>query len=146
MYFSTLSPIFSQEIKTFSVNGYVQDKGSGEKLIGCYVFDSVSNKGVTTNAFGYFNITQNEGNCKILARYLGYVDQSISFTIHNDTTIIIKLAVSQPIHVSEVTVVGSGSEAKLSQAQMGQIAITNKDVKTLPVFLGEPDVMRSLQI
>jgi hypothetical protein len=39
----------------------VQDKESAEKLIGCYVFDSVSNKGVTTNAFGYFNITQNEG-------------------------------------------------------------------------------------
>ena len=29
---------------------------------------------------------------------------------------------------------------------MGQMTMTNKDVKTLPVLLGEPDVMRSLQI
>ena len=142
----TLSPVFSQGIKTFSVNGYVQDKESGEKLIGCYVLDSVSKKGVTTNAFGYFNVTQNEGDCKILAHYLGYVDQAISLRIDKDTTIIIRLATSQPFKLGEVTVVGSGSEAKLSQAQMGQMTMTNKDVKALPVFLGEPDVMRSLQI
>ncbi len=141
-----LSPVFSQSIKTFSVNGYVQDKGSGENLIGCYVINSVSKKGVTTNAFGYFNITQNEGDCKILAHYLGYVDQSINLKISKDTTIIIKLATSQPIKLGEVTVVGSSPEAKLSQAQMGQMTMTNNDVKALPVFLGEPDVMRSLQI
>jgi hypothetical protein len=142
----TLSPVFSQNIKTFSVNGYVQDKESAEKLIGCYVFDSVSKKGVITNAFGYFNITLNEGDCKILAHYLGYVDQSINLKINKDTTIIIKLATSQPIKLGEVTVVGSSPEAKLSRAQMGQMTMTNKDVKALPVFLGEPDIMRSLQI
>lgn len=146
IYLFILSPVFSQDIKTFSINGYVQDKESAERLIGCYVFDSVSNKGVTTNAFGYFNITQNEGECKIRAHYLGYVDQAIRLTINNDTTIIIKLATSQPFKLGEVTIVGSGSEAKLSQAQMGQMTMTNKDVKALPVFLGEADVMRSLQI
>jgi hypothetical protein len=146
IYLFILTPVFSQNIKTFSVNGYVQDKESAEKLIGCYIFDSASKKGVTTNAFGYFNISQNEGNCKILAHYLGYVDQSINLKINKDTTIIIKLTTSQPIKLDEVTVVGSGSEAKLSRPQMGQMTMTNKDVKALPVFLGEPDIMRSLQI
>jgi hypothetical protein len=56
------------------------------------------------------------------------------------------LNTSQPFKLGEVTVVGSGSEVKLSQAQMGQMTMTNKDVKALPVLLGEPDVMRSLQI
>ena len=141
----TLSPVFSQNIKTFSVNGYVQDKESGEKLIGCYVLDSASKKGVLTNAFGYFSISQSEGNSKILVHYLGYANQSISLKINKDTTIIIKLT-SQPIKGDEVTVVGSGSEEKLSRAQMGQMTMTNKDVKELPVLLGEPDIMRSLQI
>ena len=110
IYLFILSPVFSQNIKTFSVNGYVQDKESGEKLIGCYIFDSVSNKGVTTNAFGYFNLTQNEGDCKILAHYLGYVDQSINLNINKDTTIIIKLNTSQPFKTDEVTVVGSNPD------------------------------------
>ncbi len=141
-----LPPVFSKNINTFSVNGYVQDKESAEKLIGCYVFDSVSKKGVATNAFGYFNITQNEGDCNILTHYLGYVDQSISLTINKDTTIIIKLAPSQPIKLGEVTVVGSRPETKLLQTQMGQMTMTNKDVKEQPVLLGEPDVMRLLQL
>ena len=140
------SLIFSQNIKTFSVNGYVQDKESGEKLIGCYVFDSANKKGALTNAFGYFSISQSEGDCKILARYLGYVDQSINLNINKDTTIIIKLNTSQPFKTDEVTVVGSNPDVKLLQTQMGQMTMTNKDVKALPVFLGEPDVIRSLQI
>jgi len=143
---STPSPVFLQQIKTYSVNGYVQDKESGEKLIGCYVFDAVSKKGVTTNAFGYFNLTQNEGDCNILARYLGYIDQSISLKINKDTTIIIKLSTSQPFKLDEVTVTGSSDEVQLLRPQTGQMTMTNKDVKALPVFLGEPDVMRSLQI
>ena len=146
VYLFTFSPIFSQNIKSYSVNGYVQDKENGEKLIGCYVIDSVSKKGVITNAFGYFNITLNDGNCNILAHYLGYVEQSISLKINKDTTIIIKLATSQPIKLGEVTVVGSSPDEKLSLAQMGQMTMTNMDVKALPVFLGEPDIMRSLQI
>ncbi len=142
----TLSPVFSQNRKTFSVNGYVQDKESGEKLIGCFVFDSAGKKSVTTNAFGYFNIALNEGEKKIVAHLFGYFEQSITLTVINDTTIVIKLITAQPFKIGEVTVVGSGSEAKLSQAQMGQMIMTNKDVKALPVFLGEPDIMRSLQI
>jgi hypothetical protein len=142
----TFSSIFSQNNKSYSVNGYVQDKESGEKLIGCYVFDSANTKGVFTNAFGYFSISQSEGDCKILARYLGYIDQSISLKINKDTTIIIKLNTSQPFKTDEVTVVGSSPDVKLLQTQMGQMTMTNKDVKSLPVFLGEPDIMRSLQI
>jgi hypothetical protein len=140
------TPVFSQNIKTFSINGYVQDKESGENLIGCYVFDSANKKGVFTNAFGYFSISQSEGDCKILASYLGYVDQSISLKINKDTTIIIKMNTSQPFKADEVTVVGSSPDIKLLQTQMGQMTMTNKDVKALPVFLGEPDVIRSLQI
>ena len=76
----TFSSIFSQNNKSYSVNGYVQDKESGEKLIGCYVFDSANKKGAFTNVFGYFSISQGEGDCNILARYLGYIAQSITGT------------------------------------------------------------------
>jgi len=141
----TLSPVFSQSIKTFSINGYVQDKESGEQLIGCYVVDSASNKGVVTNAFGYFNILLDAGISKILIHYVGYSDQTTNLHINKDTTIVIKLS-TQPINLDEMTIVGSNPEAKLSRPQMGQITMTNKEVKQLPVLLGEADVMRALQI
>ena len=145
IFFFTLSRVFSQNIKTFSVNGYVQDKESGEKLIGCYVVDSANKKGVVTNAFGYFNIILEAGTGKILASYIGYSEQTITLHINKDTTIVIKLS-TQPINLDEMTIVSSNPEAKLSRPQMGQMTMTNKEVKQLPVLLGEADVMRALQI
>ncbi|MCX6142663.1 MAG: carboxypeptidase-like regulatory domain-containing protein [Ignavibacteriales bacterium] len=145
IYLFILSPVFSQNIKTFSVNGYVQDKESGEKLIGCYVLDSASKKGVLTNAFGYFNILLEAGTSTILVHHIGYSDQTTNLHINKDTTIVIKLS-TQPINLDEMTIVSSNSEAKLSRPQMGQMTMTNKDVKKLPVLLGEADVMRALQI
>jgi hypothetical protein len=141
----TLSPVFSQSKKAFSVNGYIQDKESSEKLIGCYVFDSASKRGVLTNSFGYFNIILNEGNNKVIAHFFGYADQTIGLSIKKDTTIIIKLTTVQPVKIDEVTVVSSNSEAKLSHPQMSQMNLTSKDVKKLPVLLGEADVMRAIQ-
>ena len=141
----TLSSIFSQNKKSYSVNGYVQDKESAEKLIGCYVLETASNKGVLTNAFGYFHILLEAGTSKILVRYMGYSDQTINLYINKDTTIVIKLS-TQPINLADMTIVGSNSEATLSRPQMGQMTMTNKNIKELPVVLGEADVMRALQI
>jgi hypothetical protein len=141
----TLSSMFSQNKESYSVNGYVQDKESGEKLIGCYVSDSASNKGVLTNAFGFFHIMLNAGTSKILLHYIGYSDQTTTLHIYKDTTIVIKLS-TQPINLDDMTIVGPNSEANLSRPQMGQMTMTNKDVKKLPAFLGEADVMRALQI
>ena len=82
IYLFILSPVFSQNIKIFSVNGDVQDKESGEKLIGCYVLDSASKKGVLTNAFGYFNILLEAGTSKLLVNYIGYSDQTTNLHIN----------------------------------------------------------------
>jgi hypothetical protein len=140
-----LSPVVSQNVKTFSVNGYVQDRESGEKLIGCDVIDSASRTGVLTNAFGYFNIRPEGGISKILVHFIGYSDRTTNLHITKDTTIVIKLS-TRHISVDEVTVVSSNAEAKLSRPQVGQMTMTNKDVKRLPVLLGEADVMCAVQI
>ena len=132
--------------KTHTVNGFVEDARTNEKLIGCFVFDSISNRGIVTNSFGYFNLTLNEGSCNIIGHNFGYVNSSIICNLQKDTTIIIKLNTANPTNIAEVTVSNSTYEAKLSRPQMGLLNITNKDVKQLPSLLGEADVMRAIQI
>lgn len=142
----TIPSAFSQLKKAYSINGYIQDKETGEKLIGCYVLDSLSKRGIQTNSFGYFNLSLNEGNCIIHLHNLGYANYSLALNLHKDTTIIIKLSASLPTNINEVRVVNSKSEANLSRPQMGLLNISNKDVKEIPVLLGEADVMRAIQI
>ena len=136
---------YSQVKKVYSISGYIQDIESGEKLIGCVVFDSELRRSVITNSFGYFNLSQNAGKCLIIAHYLGYQDQSLNLNINKDTTIVIKLTTAQPINIEEVKIVNSKSESKLSKPQMGLLNLSSKDVKNLPSLLGEPDVMRAIQ-
>jgi hypothetical protein len=141
----TSSHAFPQSIRSFSLNGYVQDKENSERLIGCYVVDSVSEKGVMTNAFGYFSVSLNAGNNIVLFHIIGYADQWISLNLSKDTTIIIQLS-PQPISVGEVTITNSDAEAKLAKPQMAQMTLNNNDIGSVPMFLGEADVMHALQI
>ncbi len=140
----TSSYALPQNKKSFSVNGYVQDKESSERLIGCYVVDSVSRRSVQTNAFGYFTISLSEGNNRILFHVIGYANQSIRLNLNKDTTIIIRLS-SQPINIGEVNITNSDAEAKLARPQMAQMTLNNNDIRSLPMFFGEADVMRAVQ-
>lgn len=140
----SFSNAFSQIEKHYSINGYIQDKESGEKLIGCYVLDSIGKHAVVSNSFGYFNLIQSAGKSLITVHYLGYVDQHVSLNVTKDSTIIIKLA-TQPLKIKEIVIVRTVSETKLSSPQMGLMNIGSKEVKKLPVLLGEADVMRTLQ-
>ena len=140
----TSSYALSQSEGSFSVNGYVQDKESSERLSGCIVVDSASKRGVVTNAFGYFSISLDRGYHKILFSYIGYASRSARMDVHEDTTIVARLS-SQPINVGEVNVIGSRAETKLSTPQMSTMNLGNKEVRSLPAFLGEVDVMRAIQ-
>ncbi len=131
--------------KNFSINGYVENSKSSERLIGCVVMDSSGRRGITTNAFGYFNLTLAEGFHSVSFIYLGYTNKSIVFFLQKDTSVVIKLT-EAPIELNEVKVINSRSEEILSRPQSGLINISNKDVKKLPSLLGEPDVMRAVQI
>jgi len=140
----TSSYALPQSKESFSVNGYVQDKESSERLSGCSVVDSASKRGVVTNAFGYFSISLDEGYHKILFSYVGYAAHSARVNVREDTSIVVRLS-SQPIKVGEVNVIGSRAETKLSTPQMAKMNLNNQEVRSLPAFLGEVDVMRAIQ-
>ncbi len=128
-----------------SVSGYVRDADTGETLIGCYVMEPDGKSGVTTNAFGYFNMTRPSGACTIIAHYLGYAKQSINLNLMRDTVLNIKLKPSQT-QLREVVVLGSQTaEKQLSRPQMSTVNLGSKEISKMPVLLGSHDVMRALQ-
>lgn len=130
--------------KKVTLSGYVQDKESGEKLIGCVVADSLFKNSAISNSFGYFSLTLSAGRCVLTPHYLGYLKQSDVYDVHNDTVVTIKLS-STRIKIDELKVERSMSEVKLSKPQMGLMSISGKDIKSIPVLLGEADVMRAIQ-
>jgi hypothetical protein len=131
--------------KTYSINGYVENSKSSERMIGCVVYDSISKQGITTNAFGYFNLTLKSGLHTISFYFLGYTNKSITINLVSDTSFVVKLS-EAIVELNEVTITSSGSETNLSRPQTGLMSINYKDIKKLPVLLGESDIIRAIQI
>ena len=55
----------------YTLSGYVKDNETGEYLIGASVFLEDMRKGTSTNQYGFYSITVEEGNYSIAFSFLG---------------------------------------------------------------------------
>ncbi len=131
--------------KTVTFSGYVSNSKSSERLIGCVVYDNATRVGIGTNAFGYFSLSLSKGAHTLSFHNLGYADKLMEVDLSRDTTVAISLQETS-FELKHVTVTNSKSKENLSKPQLGMMSISSKDVRKLPVFLGEADVMRAIQI
>lgn len=127
-----------------TISGYIYDKATKEKLINATVFDQNSKKGVISNFYGFYSLTIPEGNVNVLYSFVGYAPVVRQFKLKSDTIINIELDGS--LELDEVIVIGSKAEKAVKGTQMGTIEIPMKQIQNLPVFLGEPDVIKALQL
>src|SRR3972149_1878579 len=125
------------------LKGYIKDKETHEALIEATVYNSDTRKGTTTNNYGFFNINVGKGKESILFSYVGYTPQIIDFVLLADSMVNIYLVPYQLI--DEVIIVGNYSnKINISQTSIEMISI--KTINSLPVLLGEPDILKSIQL
>ncbi len=122
----------------------MSDNESGEKLINANVYNPLDFKGAVTNPYGFYSLTLPQGKYTIKYSYVGYTPQEITIELNADKTINIDLSTAKLIE--EVTVIGTGVEDKLQSTQMSRDVINMETVKTLPAFMGEADVIKTLQL
>ncbi|HSH66438.1 MAG TPA: carboxypeptidase-like regulatory domain-containing protein, partial [Bacteroidia bacterium] len=70
LFFCTL--LTAQEKRNFTISGYVKDASNGEFSIGASVFIKELMKGGSTNQYGFYSITVEEGNYTLVSTYVGY--------------------------------------------------------------------------
>ncbi len=56
----------------FSLNGYIEDEETGERLIAATIWDKLSGRWATANEYGYFTINLPEGNLELMVSYTGF--------------------------------------------------------------------------
>ncbi|MEO0333837.1 MAG: TonB-dependent receptor, partial [Bacteroidota bacterium] len=150
VYFSLLSSLTAQSKVTLS--GYLKDATNGEDLIGATVIltpvyaDTLSRKnllGATTNAYGYYSISIPSGDYEVEFSFIGYEAASVNLTIERNT--VLDYEIKEKIEtLSEVVV-----NANKNLAQNDEISVEKLKAETiekLPAILGEPDVLRAIQL
>lgn len=140
LFHSTLS--YAQESSTIS--GVVTEEESGETQIGASVYITELKKGVVTNEYGFYSITIPNGNYTIIYRTADFPADTLTFQLTKDT--LIDRALSSPKNqLKEVIIVGD-MNSNVNSTKIGQIELDVDLIKKLPAFLGEVDVIKTLQL
>jgi hypothetical protein len=128
-----------------TLSGYLKDKTNGEALIGATVFVNELNTGVVTNPYGFYSLSVPTGKYTVTFSYLGYESQTqnIQLTGNIQATIMLAETVEE---INEVVVTGERKNHNVESIEMSTQKMPIKMVKKLPSFMGEVDVIKSIQL
>jgi hypothetical protein len=136
------STAFAQSV---TLSGYVRDSADGEALSGVTIYTVQPRLGGSTNAYGYYSISLPKGDYEVVFSYLGYKTVKRKLKISANTTLNISLNVESE-ELQEVVVVDNSIENQLAKPQMSVAVLTAKEIKKIPQFLGEIDIIRTLTL
>jgi hypothetical protein len=129
----------------FTISGFVRDSLSGETLIGATVAVSGKAKGISSNQYGFYSITLEEGEYVIASSFIGYQPKLIAVNLNNNKQLNIDLLPRAKL-AEEVIVSTKKRDANVKNAQMGKFNLPIEQIRNLPAFLGEVDLLKTIQL
>ena len=133
-------PIPMSDLRKFSISGYIRDAISGEPMIGANVFSPALGKGTTTNAYGYYCLTLQEGPVEVAFSYLGYETRVLPLELFSNQ--VFNLNLRPALTLDEVLVTAPSFPTSMQVPPPGTQRFRSEDMERLPSLNGEPDVLR----
>ena len=127
-----------------TLSGYVTDSKNGEAMIGVKVYIPSTNQGAVTNNYGFYSLTVNSGKYTIEFRSGLYPSESRDIDLTNDVRLDIELGTN--VKDLKEIVINAKKGENVNSTQMGQIQLDIEKIKTLPAFMGEVDVIKTIQL
>jgi hypothetical protein len=131
--------------QTYTISGYVKDSNSGEDMIGTSILVKEINKGTITNTYGFYSISVKKGTYTIVISFLGYKD--IEKKIVLDKNIKLNLSLKETSFTTdEVIISAERTDKNIRNNKMGIVKLPMETIKKLPAFMGEVDIIKSIQL
>lgn len=122
----------------FAVFGLVKEEVSGEPLADATIWQPALQKGALSNTYGHYTLLLPAGRQTLFVSYAGYHPRRLDFDLHENTRF--DLTLEPRTEISEVTVTADGKNSRKGDNLVG----LTENVQDM--FLGEPDVIRSLYL
>jgi hypothetical protein len=129
----------------YTISGYVRDSVTGETIIGATVALNALSKTVSTNQYGYYSITLEEGTYDLSVTHVSYFTHNESILLQGNTRLDVSLT-PKSAAISEVVVYSRKRDANVRNAQMGKIDLSIEQIKNIPAFMGEVDILKTIQL
>ncbi|MGF1636024.1 MAG: carboxypeptidase-like regulatory domain-containing protein [Cyclobacteriaceae bacterium] len=136
-------PLLLQAQQRITINGYIKDASNGEDLIGASVLVRETGTGTITNMYGFYSISLPAGSYTLEFRYVGYDNLQRELELSQNTRIDVELKPEQQ-QLDEIVVTAMGDN--VTSTEMSTVKLDIKTIKSIPAFLGEVDVIKSIQL
>ena len=129
----------------YSISGFIRDIDDGESLFGATVYIKDIDQGTVTNAYGFYSLTLPEGEYNLEYRYIGYNTEVVTLQLNSNQKIDMELSSSEQV-LEEVVVESTAEDYNITSVEMSIEKLNMKTIQKMPTFLGEADVLKSLQM
>lgn len=123
------------------VSGTVLNDENGEPIIGAQVYVKSLGKGTITDIYGNYSISLPKGKNEILFRSFGSTELVIPVMVYKDETLNVSMK-EKLVQLNEV-VVRADIENRVKSLSIGVQSLNMKEIKQLPLFMGEADIIKS---
>lgn len=139
-----VTTILNLSAQKYTLFGYIKDKKSGESLIGATVSVDGKNLGTVSNNYGFYSISLAPGKHTIRYSYIGFQLLVKELELKKEISLNIELEPADT-KVDEVKISATKNN-RISNTEMNSQSIGIKAIKLMPATMGEPDLVKSLQL
>jgi hypothetical protein len=139
----TLEPLCAQKI---NLSGVIRDAQTGEQLGGATLYELTTNKGTTSNNYGFYSLDLSQrDSLQLLLSFLGYKSQTYTLTEKTDQSVDFEL---QPVEwtLEEVELTAQKVKTINQRIEIGVNNIQTQQIEKLPALGGEVDLLKALQL
>ncbi len=140
----SLFPSDAQRPSKITVSGYIEDKQTGERLIGANVYFPESFIGTVSNDYGFFSLPVGIHATSIVCSFVGYQNTIVPIDFVNDT--LIRIELNSSLELEEVVVLATKNEVIDKKMPIGMVRMPMSKIESTPVILGETDVLKVAQL
>jgi len=133
---------FGQETRTLS--GIVTDATNGETVLGAKVYIPEIKVGAITNNYGFYSLSAPVGIYEVEYRMGGA--ETVKKTVDLTEDVRLDVEIGESIQEIGAIVVNGKAKENTESTQMGQHELDMEEIKTLPAFMGEVDLVKTIQL
>ena len=145
LFLALLFPLISFSQNKFTISGYVKDSLNGETLIGSTISVNGKSKSILSNQYGFYSITLLQGNYELVCSNVGYQAKVENIALTADRQFNFEL-MPKTIASEAILISSKRRDANVKNAQMGKIDLNIEQIRSVPAFLGEVDILKTIQL